>query len=194
VHGANRLGGNSLLDLVVFGRAAGLHVIELLNQGIGSALISSGDIERAMERLRRWDDSSEGERVSDIRHELKKVMQNDFSVFRTEKVMAEGVEKLKKLRERLQHATLTDKSKIFNTARIEALELDNLMAVAIASAISALARKESRGAHSREDFPDRDDKNWLKHTIITANDHIRYREVNRQPLTVAPFEPKERVY
>ena len=167
VHGANRLGGNSLLDLVVFGRAAGMHVSEYLNQGMEPSTVFQEDIEKAMLRLQRWDQSSGGEPVAVIRHELKKVMQNDFSVFRTEKVMVEGVEKLKNLRERLQHATLSDKSKIFNTARIEALELDNLMAVAIASALSALARKESRGAHSREDFPQRDDVNWLKHTIIT---------------------------
>jgi succinate dehydrogenase / fumarate reductase flavoprotein subunit len=194
VHGANRLGGNSLLDLVVFGRAAGMHVSEYLNQGMEPSTVFQEDIEKAMLRLQRWDQSSGGEPVAVIRHELKKVMQNDFSVFRTEKVMVEGVEKLKNLRERLQHATLSDKSKIFNTARIEALELDNLMAVAIASALSALARKESRGAHSREDFPQRDDVNWLKHTIITSGDEISYRAVNRKPITVAPFEPKERVY
>lgn len=194
VHGANRLGGNSLLDLVVFGRAAGIHVEECLNQGIDSPIVKSDDIEASMQRLNRWNHSNKGERINDIRHALKKVMQNDFSVFRTKQVMVEGVAKLKELRMRLQQAALSDKSKIFNTARVEALELDNLMSVAIASALSALAREESRGAHSREDFPQRDDKNWLKHTIYFSDDSTGTRAVNMQPLTVAPLEPKERVY
>jgi len=194
VHGANRLGGNSLLDLVVFGRAAGLHVIEYLNQSHEQTIVKQDNILKALERVIRWNESSKGEGINDIRTETKKVMQNDFSVFRTKDVMMAGLEKLKNLRERLQYAVLTDKSHIFNTARIEALELDNLMAVAIASATSALAREESRGAHSREDFPKRDDEKWLKHTLYFSDDTIRYRPVNRMPLTVLPFELKERVY
>ncbi|MGE3319151.1 MAG: succinate dehydrogenase flavoprotein subunit [Candidatus Berkiella sp.] len=194
VHGANRLGGNSLLDLVVFGRAAGLHLEDALNEGMEEARVTTDDIEKALARLRRWDQLKGGESVYAIRSEMKKIMQNDFSVFRTQKVMDEGVVKLKQLRERLSYASLADKSKIFNTARVEALELDNLMAVAIATAVSASARQESRGAHSREDFPDRDDKNWLKHTLYFADDSIGYRAVNMKPLTVPAFEPKERVY
>jgi succinate dehydrogenase / fumarate reductase flavoprotein subunit len=194
VHGSNRLGGNSLLDLVVFGRAAGIHVNDTLNHEMESHLVRPEDIEQAMVRLNRWNNSSGGDKVNDIRVALKRVMQNDFSVFRTQKVMEEGVEKLKELRERLKTATLTDKSKTFNTARVEALELDNLMAVAMASAVSALTRKESRGAHSREDYPKRDDENWLKHTLYFADDRMGYRAVNMKPQFIAPFEPKERVY
>lgn len=194
VHGSNRLGGNSLLDLVVFGRAAGIHLNECLDQGMENKIVNNDHIEAAMLRLNRWDNSSGKESVSSIRNELKKAMQNDFSVFRTKDVMTEGLEKLKDLRERLKHATLNDKSKIFNTARVEALELDNLMAVAIATAYSALNREESRGAHSREDFPARDDAKWLKHSLYLPNDTVGSRPVNMKPHLVPPFEPKERVY
>jgi succinate dehydrogenase / fumarate reductase, flavoprotein subunit len=194
VHGSNRLGGNSLLDLVVFGRAAGIHLNECLDQGIENKIVNNDHIEAAMLRVQRWDHSSGKESVAKIREELKKTMQNDFSVFRTKKVMTEGLDKLKALRERLKHATLNDKSKIFNTARVEALELDNLMAVAIATAYSAITREESRGAHSREDFPQRDDKNWLKHLLYFPDDKMGTRSVNMMPETVPPFEPKERVY
>jgi succinate dehydrogenase / fumarate reductase flavoprotein subunit len=194
VHGANRLGGNSLLDLVVFGRAAGRHLHESFAQGLNQDIVTNENIEVAMQRLIRWNDSKEGERVSDLHLELQKIMQNDFSVFRTREVMRQGIKKLKDLKSRLVNAKLEDKSQIFNTARIEALELDNLVEVALATAVSAEAREESRGAHSREDFPDRDDKKWLKHTICYADQSIGYREVNMQPTQVAPFPPKERAY
>ena len=132
--------------------------------------------------------------MSELRSALNKVMQRHFSVFRTEDVMQEGLKQLEAIRERVGSAVLEDKSNVFNTARIEALELDNLVATAHATAVSALNRKESRGAHSRDDFPDRLDAKWLKHTIYTEEKGIQYREVNRQPKFVEPFEPQERVY
>ncbi len=195
VHGANRLGGNSLLDLVVFGRAAGLHVEEALQNELTLPSVSTDDLERGLTRLNRWNETKTGESVAEIRQEMQKTMQNDFGVFRTEHYMQEGLNKLKKLKERLNYAVLNDHSQVFNTARIEALELDNLMEVAMASALSALTRQESRGAHCREDFPKRDDKNWLKHLLCFGDDwRIDYRAVNRKPLMVAAMELKERVY
>ncbi len=198
VHGANRLGGNSLLDLVVFGRAAGLHVEEMWQSGHlpEMAYVGDDDIEKAMARYNRWENSEgKGETPAEIRDEMQRVMQEDFGVFRTGAVMADGLKKLDNLRERLQHAKLGDKSQVFNTQRIAALELDNLMATAVATAHSALNRTESRGAHSREDFPARDDKNWIKHTLyLEENDKIDYRPVNASPKYIKPFEPVERVY
>jgi succinate dehydrogenase / fumarate reductase flavoprotein subunit len=194
VHGANRLGGNSLLDLVVFGRAAGLHVQERLNDFLPLRNVSDADMDKALSRYRRWEDAKTGESVSVIRADMQKVMQEDFGVFRTAEFMQAGIEKLKKLRERLAHAAITDHTKVFNTEFIEALELDNLMDVAIASAFAANFRTESRGAHSREDFPKRDDANWLKHSTYRLGDKLGTRAVNMKPLTMPPFEPKERVY
>jgi len=198
VHGANRLGGNSLLDLVVFGRAAGIHVEELWNSNElpDMPYISEEDIDASLQRYHRWQNSKDsGETPAQIRDEMQRVMQEDFGVFRTGDVMEKGLHRLQDLRERLQHAKLGDKSSIFNTERVIALELDNLMATAYATAQSALARTESRGAHSREDFPERNDKNWIKHTLYYEHeDTIEYRPVNTSPKFIEPFEPKERVY
>jgi len=195
VHGANRLGGNSLLDLVVFGRAAGKHIEERLRQGIEHRSASETDIEQAMQRLQRLNDSTGGEKVASVRADLQDVMQKHFGVFRTGKFMQEGIEKLKALRERLSNIQLEDKSMVFNTARIEALELENLFEVAEATAIAAEARNESRGAHARDDFQERDDKNWLCHSMYFPTDkRVGKRDVNFAPKTVDKFEPKIRTY
>jgi len=160
VHGANRLGGNSLLDLVVFGRAAGLHVEQLWqsNQLPDMPYVAEEDIALSLARYDRWQNSADGESPSVIYDEMQRVMQEDFGVFRTEEFMKNGLKRLDELRNRLKTAKLSDKSDAFNTDRVTVLELDNLMATAIATAQSALARTESRGAHSREDYPKRDDK------------------------------------
>ncbi|MBF8222443.1 succinate dehydrogenase flavoprotein subunit [Halomonas sp. 328] len=195
VHGANRLGGNSLLDLVVFGRAAGMFIENALNEGIEYLDASESDIESAMARMNRWNESSGGESVAELKRELQGIMQNAFGVFRQEDNMQEGVRQLAELRGRIANAHLEDKSNAFNTARVEALELDNLMEVAEATAISALERKESRGAHSRYDYPDRDDANWLKHSLyFPAEKRLAKRDVNFAPKTVDTFEPKVRTY
>lgn len=195
VHGANRLGGNSLLDLVVFGRAAGMFIEGALNEGIEYLDASESDIESAMKRMTRWNESEGGETVPELKRELQGIMQNSFGVFREEENMQKGVKQLAELRERIAKAHLPDKSNAFNTARVEALELDNLMEVAEATAIAALERKESRGAHSRYDYPDRDDVNWLKHSLyFPAEKKLGKRDVNFAPKTVDTFEPKVRTY
>lgn len=195
VHGANRLGGNSLLDLVVFGRAAGIEIEETLRQGVSYRAASESDIEASMARLNRWNESSGGEQVADLRKELQTTMQNSFGVFRTEEHMVSGKKKLAELRERIGNAELTDKTNTFNTARMQALELDNLLEVAEATAISAEIRKESRGAHARDDYQTRDDDNWLCHSMFFPEDkRVGKRDVNFSPATVPTFEPMERKY
>lgn len=192
VHGANRLGANSLLDLVVFGRAAGKHVKESIEQGLDFKDVSSDDIEEALARVYRWNGNSKGESVDEIRSALQKVMQDDFGVFRTAENMTQGFSKLEELRDRLNYASIGDKSETFNTTRIEALELDNLMSTALATAHSANVRTESRGAHARYDYPERDDKNWLKHTLYFEDGRITFRPVNMKPQGMEPIHLRDR--
>jgi len=195
VHGANRLGGNSLLDIVVFGRSAGNHILDFLKTNRYHRQINQDSVDKAVERLNRWDDTSDGESVDDIRADLQRDMEDHCGVFRTEEILKEGVEKIRAIKARMPNARLKDHSKVFNTARIEALELENLVDIALATVHSAYARTESRGAHSRVDHPDRDDKNWMKHSLYFMEDErMDYKPVRTKPLTVDSFPPKARVY
>lgn len=195
VHGANRLGGNSLLDLVVFGRAVGLHLSESLKEQGESRDASDADLDAALERIHRWNNTQSGEDPVEIRQALQTCMQNHFSVFREGESMAEGLKKLNVIRERLNHARLEDTSTEFNTQRIECLELDNLMETAFSTAVSAHFRTESRGAHSRFDFTERDDINWLCHSLfLPQTQSMARRKVNMEPKLRPAFPPKVRSY
>ncbi len=199
VHGANRLGGNSLLDIVVFGRAAGKHIIDYLKSHRQHHPLPDESVDQALQRLTHWEQSrppaEKTDSVAQLKTEFQQVMEENCGVFRTQEVLVEGVEAVKAIKERLQHAYISDHSMIFNTARIEALELENLLELGLATVMSALARQESRGAHSRVDYPDRDDEHWLKHSLYYMQDnHIRYKPVRTRPLSVETFPPKERVY
>jgi len=195
VHGANRLGGNSLLDLVVFGRASGLFIENALREGIELREASDTDLEQANARLTALNERTEGENVATLRKELQNIMQNHFGVFRRGDFMQEGIKKLGDLRERVENVALVDKSDAFNTARIECLELQNLFETAEATAIVAEARTESRGAHAREDFTERDDENWLCHSLYHRDGkQVGRRGVNFTPRTVDTFQPKARTY
>lgn len=197
VHGANRLGGNSLLDLVVFGRATGLHLGDKLDEMTPSREASESDLEGAMARFNRWEGSEKGkgEDPVQIKKDLQECMQLNFSVFREGDAMAEGLKQLKEIRERLKTARLDDKSADFNTQRIECLELDNLMETAYSTAVAANFRTESRGAHSRFDYPDRDDENWLCHSVYNpATEAMVKRDVNMAPKLREAFPPKVRSY
>ncbi|WP_029132510.1 succinate dehydrogenase flavoprotein subunit [Sedimenticola selenatireducens] len=195
VHGANRLGGNSLLDILVFGRAAGQQIIDHLKDDPEHKTMDETAVEQAVARLTRWEQPGEGISVRELRDEFRKVMEDHAGVFRTDDIMSEGVAKVKALREKLKDVRLGDQSKVFNTARIEALELENLIDIGMAIVLSALERKESRGAHSRPDYTERDDANWLKHSVyFKEGDRLDYKPVQTKPLTVDTFPPKPRVY
>ena len=195
VHGANRLGGNSLLDLIVFGRASGLFIENQLKEGISHKPVSNDDIEQGMNRLNKINNSKSGEKAPVLRSELQTIMQNYFGVFRRGDYMKKGIDKLNDLKARVENVHLEDKSSAFNTARIEALELQNLFETAYATAVAAEGRTESRGAHAREDFQERDDDNWLCHSIyMPGKREIGKRAVNMTLKTMKPFEPKVRTY
>jgi succinate dehydrogenase / fumarate reductase flavoprotein subunit len=195
VHGANRLGTNSLLDLVVFGRAAGDFIAaQKLHERLHKPLPKDA-AERALARLSHLDSASGGESVATLGADLRRTMQTHCGVFRNAALLDEGVAKVKEIAERVKRVTIHDKSRVFNTARVEALELDNLVETAMATIVSAAAREESRGAQARSDFPERDDVHWLKHTLwFREGNRLDYKPVNLEPLTVPPFPPKARVY
>jgi succinate dehydrogenase / fumarate reductase flavoprotein subunit len=195
VHGANRLGTNSLLDLLVFGRSAGNHVVGRNLPAHPHKPLPKDAGELSQARLARLDAATGGESVARVAADLRKAMQSHCGVFRNQQLLSEGVARVLELEARVQRTAIGDKSRIFNTARVEALELDNLIETAKATIFSAEARRESRGAQARSDYPARDDVNWLKHTLWYRDaNRLDYKPVNLKPLTVDSFPPKARTY
>jgi len=196
VHGANRLGTNSLLDLLVFGKSSGEQMVKSIRAMADAHRPLPKDAgELSQARLARLDAARSGERVAEVSNELRRTMQAHCGVFRFPELLVEGVEKMKAIAARAARTAIEDRSKVFNTARIEALELDNLVETAMSTVVCAEARKESRGAQARSDFTDRDDVNWLKHTLwYKAGNRLAYKPVHLKPLSVESFEPKVRTY
>ena len=196
VHGANRLGTNSLLDLVVFGKSAGNSMVEYIRaHGEDHKDLPENAADFTLARLAKLNEATSGEHLADLRYEMQSVLQRHASVFRTQKILEEGVKEIEELERRAQNICIRDKSKVFNMARVEALEFANTIEVAVATMVCAEARKESRGAHAREDYPDRDDKNFMRHTLYYKDGRkIIYKDVHTKPLTVEYIPPAKRVY
>ena len=195
VHGANRLGTNSLLDLIVFGRATGNFLVDQNLPAEGQRALPCDAGELSLSRLARIDTATGGESVPGVAATLRKTMQAHCGVFRNAELLSAGVSKVMELEQQAARTSITDRSRVFNTARVEALELDNLIETAKATIVSAHARQESRGAQARSDFPNRDDAHWLKHTLwYRAGNRLDYKPVNLKPLTVDAFPPKARTY
>ena len=199
VHGANRLGSNSLIDLVVFGRAAAKRAAELVKPGKAHEEVSNSETNKCLDRFDKIRNSTGSTKTAELRLNMQKTMQSKCAVFRTEKTLKEGVDQIRKPYDGMEDISVKDKSLLFNTELVETLEFDNLIRQALTTMDSAYSRKESRGAHAREDYSTRDDKNFMKHTLAWQNDkkvEIKYRDVHSRTLTndVQYFPPKERVY
>jgi succinate dehydrogenase / fumarate reductase flavoprotein subunit len=205
VHGANRLGTNSLLDLVVFGRAAGNHIVEFNEKNKTHKPLPTDAADASLARLARLDASSSGEYAQDVADEIRATMQTHAAVFRTQTTMDEGVQKIARVAERAKSIGLKDKSQVFNTARIEALEVENLVEAARATMVSAAARHECRGAHTVKEYErladdplhplGRNDAEWMKHTLwYSDGDRLDYKPVRMKPLTVDSVPPKVRTF
>jgi len=199
VHGGNRLGGNSLLDILVFGRAAANHIIEYLKDNKYQRVLDDEVINKALEKVKRYEQPANNagenvESVAELRKELKQTMEEHCSVFRNKEILKEGVNKVEELLKRMDNVRIDDQSYTFNTAKVEAFELENLMACALATIHSAYAREESRGAHSRTDFTERDDKFWMRHSLYSFENGLDYKPVRTKPMSVDSFPPKPRVY
>jgi len=199
VHGANRLGSNSLIDLVVFGRAAAKRAAELVKPGTPHEEVSQSETDKCLDRFDKIRNSNGNTKASDLRSSMQKTMQTKCAVFRTEKTLKQGINEIRKPLDGMNDLSVQDKSLVFNTDLVETLEFDNLISQALTTMESAYHRKESRGAHAREDFTKRDDKNFMKHTLAWQDGDkvtLKYRDVHARTLTndVQYFPPKERVY